>query len=64
MFYVLLEHDTNNACFVSDDDAIPQKHDTEAAAIATAKEYSGETLVLRAVARVTDVTRYKVEKIK
>lgn len=64
MFFVLLEHDTKNACIVCDDDAVPQRYQTEAEAILSAKEYSGETLVLRAVARVTDVTRYKVEKIK
>lgn len=64
MYLVLCDSDSKDAFFVTDDDAVPMKYDTEAAAISSAKEYSGETLVLRAVLRITDVTRHKVEKIK
>ena len=64
MFFVLGDSESKHAFLVTDDDAVPVKYETEALAVAAAKEHCGGMLVLRAVARVTDVTRYNVEKIK
>lgn len=64
MFAVLCDHASKEAFFVIDDDGAPKLFPTEAEAISSAKEYCGSTLVLRATARVTDVTKYKVEKLK
>lgn len=64
MFYILIESDTGNACFISDDDAIPRPFESEGDAVKEAKDYSGNTLILKAVASVTDKTTHKVTKLK
>jgi len=64
MFYVLIESESAEACLIVDDDGVPQWFDTEDAAVNRAKDYNGNTLVLRAVGRVVDKTTHKYTKIK
>ncbi len=64
MFYVVCEAESKDAFYITDDDGAPQTYSTEADAITAAKDYSGVTLIMKAVARVTDRTTHKVEKIK
>lgn len=47
-----------------DDDGAPVIFATQADAVTAAKEYGGETFVLRSVAKVTEKTTHTVETIK
>jgi hypothetical protein len=62
-FYVLHEPTTSDAFIVTDDNSVPQGYATEAEAIEAAKEYSGESIVLKVTAKVAEVTKYKVTKV-
>jgi hypothetical protein len=62
-FYVIHEPTTTDAFIVTDDDSVPKGYPTEAEAIEAAKEYSGESIVLKVAAKVAEVTKYKVTKV-
>lgn len=63
-YYVLCDYECSDGFFVTGEHAEPRAFDTEAEAVTEAKDYSSPSLVLQAVARVTEVTKHKVEKIK
>jgi hypothetical protein len=67
-FYVLADYESSDAfiekSYEGAEEALPKAYDTEAEAVAAAKEYSGDTLVLKSVALVTEVTKYAVKHLK
>jgi hypothetical protein len=53
-----------NSFYHCDDDGVPVAFDAPDDAVTAAKGYSGELLILRSVAKVTQRTTYRVETIK
>lgn len=62
-FYIVVDHGSPNA-FIGTVDSVPRVFDTEDEATAAAKDYTGQTLVLKSVALVTEKITYKVERFK
>ena len=61
-YYVIVDHEGSDAFIESVMDQ-PTVFDTEAEAIAAAKNYSAECLVLKSTAVVTPVEKHKVTKL-
>jgi hypothetical protein len=64
MFYIIIDAETKDACLIVDDDGVPESFLSEDTAVKKAKEYCGNTLVVRAVGRLTEKTTYKYTKTK
>jgi hypothetical protein len=62
-FYIIHSVDHSDAFMVTDDNSVPQGYATEAEAIEAAKEYSGDSVVVKVTAKVSEVTKYKVTKV-
>lgn len=63
-YYVLVDEEGSDAFVSCDDNGVPRAFETETEALDECKSYSGSSLILRPVARVTEKTTYKVERFK
>lgn len=64
-FYVIVDPDnSSDTFFVTNDDGYLKPFDTEAEAVEACKEYSGPSIVVGSVLRVTEKTSYKVSRVK
>lgn len=61
--FFVFKVDGTDSFYHCDNDGAPIVFDTQADAVTKAKEYSGEILILRAVAKVTERATYKVEAL-
>lgn len=65
MFYVIVDPENKeDAFYLTDDGGHIRTFETEDEAATASKDYSGPSIVLRPIIKVTQKTTYKVEKIK
>jgi hypothetical protein len=62
-YYIIHSVGHSDAFMVTDDNSVPQGYASEAEAIEAAKEYSGDSVVVKVTAKVSEVTKYKVTKV-
>lgn len=64
MFLVVVNAETEEACFASDENCVPKQFSSEDDAVEEAKGYGDSVLILRAVGKVTEKTTHRYTKLK
>lgn len=63
-FYVMGDADSKQAFFVINDDEQPLAFANEADAVASAKDYCTDMLIMKVVGKATQRTSHRYEKVK